>query len=207
MPQRAMEMTAREPDYIDEFPISEDSIRNRVCEIGRQIIEDLQRQSGADDGIELTVMPVLSGAFMFTADLVRHFHTVGGTHPHKLVVPVEPLIARSYGEKIESDHVELDWRMVNEDNIRNRHVLVVDDILDSGRTLAAIREQLLAREPKSLRFAILLDKVCGRSPDLDITPDYCAFRIPDAWVVGYGMDDGGLYRHFPYVDVTPRQHG
>ena len=206
MPQRVSEMKTTEPYYIEEFPITEDSIRNRVCEIGRQIIEDLQREGGANGTIDLTVMPVLNGAFMFTADLVRHFHTVGGTHPSKLVCPIEPVIARSYGEKIEADSVELDWRMVNEDNIRGRNVLVVDDILDSGRTLAAIRKQLLARKPKSLRIAILLDKVEGRSPGLEITPDYCAFQIPDAWVVGYGMDDGGLFRHFPYVDVTPRAH-
>ena len=96
--------------------------------------------------------------------------------------------------------------MVNEDNIRGRNVLVVDDILDSGRTLVAIRKQLLARKPKSLRIAILLDKVDGRIPGLDIKPDYCAFQIPNAWVVGYGMDDGGLFRHFPYVDITPRPH-
>lgn len=206
MPQPAVEMSARKPDYIEEFPISEDCIRNRVCEIGRQIIEDLQDETKANGTIELTVMPVLNGAFMFTADLVRHFHTVGGTHPSKLVCPIEPIIARSYGEKIESDSVELDWRLVNENNIRNRNVLVVDDILDSGRTLVAIRKQLIARGPKSLRIAILLDKVQGRSPDVDLTPDYCAFQIPNAWVVGYGMDDGGLYRHFPYVDVTPRPH-
>ncbi len=201
-----MKMTACEPDHIDQFPISEDSIRNRVCEIGRQIIEDVQRDAGPDGTIDLTVMPVLSGAFMFTADLVRHFHTVGGLHPHKLVCPIEPLIARSYGEKIVADRVEVDWRMVDEKNIRDKHVLVVDDIFDSGRTLMAIREQLMTREPKSLKFAILLDKICGRSPDVDIRPDYTAFTIPDAWVVGYGMDDGGLSRHFPYVDVTPRPH-
>ena len=100
-------MTTREPDHIDQFPISEDSIRNRVCEIGRQIIEDLQRDAGPDGTIDLTVMPVLSGAFMFTADLVRHFHTVGGLHPHKLVCPIEPLIARSYGEKIVADGAQV----------------------------------------------------------------------------------------------------
>ena len=62
MPQPAMQMTANEPDHIDQFPISEDSIRNRVCEIGRQIIEDVQRDAGPDGTIDLTVMPVLSGA-------------------------------------------------------------------------------------------------------------------------------------------------
>ncbi len=199
-------MANKEPDYIEEFPISEERIRDRVCELGRHIIEDLQSQAGSDKAIELTVMPVLRGAFVFAADLIRHFHTPGGAHPHKLICPVEPVIASSYGNTRQSQQVHLDWRMVDERNIRNRHVLIVDDILDSGRTMATIREQIRSRSPASVKIAVLLDKACRRSPELNMAADYCAFRIPDVWVVGYGMDDGGLFRHFPYVDVTPKPH-
>ena len=76
-------------------------------------------------------------------------------------------------------------------------LLIVEDILDSGRTLAALREALLARRPRRVRIAVLLDKPAGR--EVPLAPDYVGFTVPDRWVVGYGLDVDGLYRNLPYV--------
>jgi hypoxanthine phosphoribosyltransferase len=195
-------MTAPDTPRIDAFPITSDQIHHRVGEIGSRIVADLSSEIKSSIPLELTVVPILRGAFIFAADLIRalpHASPDGG----EMVCRVEPVIARSYGDKNEPTEVELDWGLVEEPNISGRHVLLVDDILDTGRTISRIRAQIQNHGPKSVRTAVIVEKEKEHGSFSDIQADYCGFIIPDVWVVGYGMDDQGLYRGLPYIDIAP----
>ena len=132
----------------------------------------------------LSVLALLDGAFMFCADLCR-----------RLTVPVRlalvPVASVRRGGEPGRIALPLDFP------IEGAELLVVEDILDSGRTLAALRQALERRRPRRIRMAVLLDKPAGR--EVEVTPDYVGFTVPNRWVVGYGLDADGLYRNLPYV--------
>ena len=160
----------------------EDIIRSRVAELGREISRDYA-------GKAPILVNILKGGFIFLADLVR-----------SIDVPCEMdfMVVSSYEDRTESSGVV---RILSDLglNIEGRHVLVVEDIVDSGLTLEYLRELLLARNPASLRVVTLLDKHERRKVHVPV--DYVGFRIPDEFVVGYGLDYAQRFRNLPYITV------
>ena len=161
----------------------EDAIRRRVEELARQISADYAGKG------EVLLVGVLRGAFLFLADLCR-----------RLTIPsrVDFIAVSSYGDKTVSSgtvRLLLDLR----GDIRGRHVLIVEDIVDTGSTLAYLHHMLGLRDPASLKTCTLLHKA---KADAKGTPvDYIGFEIEDDWVVGYGLDYADLYRTLPYIGV------
>lgn len=162
--------------------LSTEQIETRVRELAEQINRDL-------DGQPVVVIGILRGAFVFCADLMR-----------KLKGPTEVdfMAVSSYGNATESSGVikivkDLDTP------VEGRHVLLVEDIVDSGLTLRYLREYLLHQNPASLRIAVLLDKPTRRKTEVAV--DYVGFTIPDEFIVGYGIDYAEQYRHLPYIGI------
>jgi hypoxanthine phosphoribosyltransferase len=160
--------------------VAEKEIAARVVELGRAITRDYAEA-------DLVLVGVLQGAIPFIADLMRVL---------PLDLTVDFLRASSYGPGTTSSRAV---RLVADlsVDIADRHVLVVDDIVDTGHTLAALKRELQARGPRSVRTCVLLDKTSRR--ETDVTVDYVGFTIPNVFVVGYGLDYDGLYRNLPYV--------
>ena len=162
--------------------ISAARIRRRVKELGRDISEVY-----ADIETPLVMVVILKGATVFAADLLR-----------SLTIPAELefVSAASYGSgTASSGHVRL-AHMV-EGTLVGRHVLLVEDIIDSGRTVDAVVKRLHRLQPASLRIAALLDRPARREVDVKI--DFTGFVIPDRFVIGYGLDYAGLYRELPGI--------
>ncbi len=144
----------------------------------------------------LLVVAILKGSFVFAADLIRALHSVG------LAPEVDFMTLSSYRKaRISSGQVSI-LRDMDLD-VRGRNVLIVDDVLDSGRTLAFAKDLIAARGAASIRSCVLLDKQAARA--VAIEPDYCAFECPDVFVVGYGMDVAHRYRELPFVGRVVRQ--
>jgi hypoxanthine phosphoribosyltransferase len=163
--------------------IPEERIHARVVELAERIAHDY---AGAG---EVLLVCVLKGAFMFLADLTRVL-----TIPHR----VDFIALSSYGAKGTRQgavRLVLDLR----ESIRGRHVLVVEDIVDTGNTFSYLLEMLDARHPASLRTCTLVTKPERRAKDVRL--DYVGFEIPDVWVVGYGLDYKERYRTLPYIGV------
>jgi hypoxanthine phosphoribosyltransferase len=160
----------------------ESTILSRLDELADQIIQDYT-------GKELTVIAVLNGSFMFLSDLLRRI---------PLPLRVDSLSVSSYHGGTESTGV-VTFDQANLPDIEGRHVLILDDILDSGHTLYAIKQKFGGLGPKSLKACVLLrkDKVRDRAVDAD----YVAFNIADEFVVGYGLDFMEHYRNLPYIGV------
>lgn len=165
-----------------------EQITRRVQELSRQISSDY---AAAD---ELIMVGVLRGCYIFLADLSR-----------ALTVPrrIDFIAVSAYGQQVfpsESLRLIMDVRT----DLAGQHVLIVDDILDSGLTLHYLSHLLRARNPASLRTCVLLRKP-GRL-QVEIDPDYLGFDIPDVWVVGYGLDCADRYRALPYIgQVDPQR--
>ena len=158
--------------------ISEERIAARVQEIAREIDADTEA------GATLSVLALLDGAFMFCADLIRHF---------KAPVQLAMVTVKSVARGGDPSRIALP----EEFPVTGADVLVVEDILDTGRTLDRLIRHLHNQEPRSLRLAVLLDKPSRR--EVEVLPEYRGFEVPDRWVVGYGLDDDGLYRNLPYI--------
>ncbi|MCL6580363.1 MAG: hypoxanthine phosphoribosyltransferase [Firmicutes bacterium] len=165
---------------LEKVLLPEEVIRARVAELGRVISEDYA-------GKELFLVGVLKGAWMFLADLVRHI-----TVP----VSVDFMSVSSYGTSTKTSGVVQILKDL-EESIENRHVLIVEDIVDSGLTLSYLLDLLRRRRPVSLEVCVLLDKPDRRQAPVDLR--YVGFTIPDAFVVGYGLDYAGRYRQVPFV--------
>jgi len=160
--------------------ITAEQIEHRVAEIARRIRADHGEKS-------LTIVGVLTGCLIFLADLVRQLD---------LPVRIALIQASSYrGTATEPGQLHVQSELVPD--LRGRHVLLVDDILDTGQTLSHLVEHLRGLGTASVRTAVLLRKL-GRQT-IAIEADYCGFDIPDAWVVGYGLDYNDEYRNLPYV--------
>jgi hypoxanthine phosphoribosyltransferase len=162
--------------------ISAERIQERVTEMARRIAEDYH-------GRHLTIVGVLTGSLMFLADLVRRL---------ELPQRIGFVQASSYrgAARVPSD-LRVDPELLPD--VRGRHVLLLDDILDTGQTLAHLYRHLCGLEVASLRTAVLLRKVDRQCVPFE--PDYCGFDIPDVFVVGYGLDYNDDYRHLPHIAV------
>lgn len=165
-----------------EVLISPERIRERVAELARQIKAEYGNEP-------VTIVGVLTGCLMFLADLVRHLD---------LPLRIALIQASSYrGAATTAGALRVHAEQLPD--LRGRHVLLVDDILDTGHTLVFVMKELRALGPASLRIAVLLRKR-GRQ-EVELEPDYSGFDIPNVFVVGYGLDHNDEYRHLPYVGV------
>jgi hypoxanthine phosphoribosyltransferase len=176
-------MREREPKVL----VTEDAIRERVSDLARRISKDY-------DGVEsVTLLGVLRGAFIFLADLSREL-----TIPRR----VDFIALSSYETESPSAgavRLIMDVRAP----LEGQHVLVVEDIVDTGLTLDYLLRILQARGPKSLKTCVLLEK--PERLKVKVPIDYLGFTIPDEWVVGYGLDSGDRYRCLPYIGVVEPQ--
>ena len=161
--------------------LTTEQIQAEVRELADRISEDYA-------GKEILVIGILKGAFMFFSDLVRAI---------KVPLTVDFIMVSSYMETETTGEVKV-HHDIRED-ISDRDVLLVDDIVDSGITLNYIRERILARSPRSLKICVLLDKKGRRIVDVPI--DYRGFEIPDEYVVGYGLDYENKFRNLPYISI------
>jgi hypoxanthine phosphoribosyltransferase len=160
--------------------IEADQILAKVAELGRQITEDYRDRP-------LTVIGVLTGSMVLVSDLIRCID---------LPLRVGMIQASSYrGKSTVADKLALDVSQLPE--VSGRHVLIVDDIFDTGRTLAAVIGHLRAAQASSVRGAVLLWK--DRRREEEWSPDYFGFKIPDVFVVGYGLDYNDEYRSLPFI--------
>lgn len=156
-------------------------------------ISALAREISAADLQNLLVIPVLKGSFVFAADLLRAMHRVG------LVLEVDFLSLSSYRTAtVSSGQVEIIRDI--ESDVEGRSVVLVDDILESGRTLAYAKDLMAARGARDVLTCVLLSKPGKRATDLEA--DYTGFECPDLFVVGYGMDMAHSFRELPYVGVV-----
>jgi hypoxanthine phosphoribosyltransferase len=162
--------------------ITEDQIRSKVFELAERIARDTS--SGT-----LHVLFILKGAFVFCADLIRALSS------HQLDITVDYVIAKSYVGTESTGQVKCSVDV----DIKDREVLVLEDIIDTGRTIKAIKEELGKMGPTSLRSVCLLDKPSRREVDMKV--DYVGFEIEDRFVVGYGLDCDEKYRHLPFIAV------
>jgi hypoxanthine phosphoribosyltransferase len=169
-------------DDIERVLITEQELAQRVRELGAQISRDY-----AD--ADLFLISVLKGSIVFMADLMRHISI-----PHS----IDFMATSSYGASTQSSGVVQILKDL-EESIEGRHVLIVEDIIDSGHTLAYLRRLILARNPASLRICALLDKKERRESDVPV--EYVGFSIPNEFVVGYGLDFNEQYRNLPFVGV------
>lgn len=168
------------PGDIGRILVSEEEIVTRVAAIGDRIADDL-------DGHVPLVVGVLKGSVIFVADLIR---AVGGP------VQLDFLAVSSYGDETKSTGVVRIIKDLDHE-VTDRHVIIVEDIVDSGLTLRYLIDYIEARRPASVRTCTLLLRQGSHNSDLHI--DYVGFEIPPAFVVGYGLDAGQKYRNLPYI--------
>jgi hypoxanthine phosphoribosyltransferase len=177
---------------VAEILIDEDTLQRRIAELGDEISADYH-------GRDLLLLGVLKGAVFFMSDLMR-----------RLTIPCEIdfMAISSYGASTDSSGVVRILKDLDI-NIEDRHVLVVEDIIDSGLTLSYLMRMLESREPASLEICALLTKPERREIDVDVR--YTGFEIPNRFVIGYGLDFAERYRNLPYVavlhpDLIPESH-
>jgi len=161
--------------------ITEDQIARRVQRLTRQLQKDFA-------GRDLVIVSLLNGTVMFLADLVRHL---------SLPLRLDFIGVSSYGAGTESG--ELVFTKQLRLDVRGRDVLVVDDILDTGRTLKRVLAVLRTHQPRRIKVCVLLEKKARRTEK--VRADYVGFQIPDLFVVGYGLDYAECYRNLPFVGV------
>jgi len=161
---------------------SADQIQTRVAEVAKEIERDIP-----DDG-EFVVVGVLKGSFIFMADLVRGIEKS---------LACDFLRVASYEKDKSTGIVRMEFDMTQP--IEGKHVLLVEDIVDTGRTLTSLLAHMRAKKPASLKVASLLFKDMGT--DMRDKIDYLGFEVPDKFVIGYGLDTEGLYRSLPYIGV------
>lgn len=167
-------------------------VRISSAEIAARI-EDMARDIRAAMGDHTTVVPVLTGSFVFAADLIRALARAGADWP------LDFITLSSYGKGSESSgtvRIVRDLVM----SIEGRDVLLVDDILDTGRTLSAAREILLERGARSVKLCALLDKPSRRIAPIE--SDFTGFTVPNEFLVGYGLDHAGRHRGLSYIGVV-----
>ena len=166
---------------IERVLISEEEIEAEVARVGRQITEDFRDKNPIFVG-------VLKGCFIFMADLMRHVD---------IKCTMDFMAVSSYSGTSSTGAVKINKDLGQD--IEGRHVIIVEDILDSGVTLSYLKHYLLGRKPASITIATLMDKPARRKSD--IVADYSCFEVPDAFVVGYGLDYNEHYRNLPYIGV------
>lgn len=167
---------------IKSILLSEEKISKRVKELGKQLTEEY-------NGKDLLVVGILKGCMLFLSDLVRNID---------LPLTMDFMVVSSYGTTTKSSGVV---RIIKdlEREIEGKDVLIVEDIVDTGLTLSYLIENFKTRNPKSVKVCSLLDKPDRRKAQVDI--EYVGFKIPDEFVVGYGLDYAEIYRNLPFVCV------
>ena len=173
---------------VKELLLSEEQIQKRVAELGRQITEDYK-------GKEIVLVGVLKGAIVFFTDLARAIDD-------SVDVSFDFISCSSYGSGTTSTGVVRILKDLDR-SVEGKHVLVVEDIVDTGTTLHYLLENLHARGAKSVRLAALLNKPERRKMDVEV--DYVGFIIPDYFVIGYGLDYAEKYRHLPYIGILKEE--
>jgi len=182
---------------IERILVTREQIAARVGEMARDIARDLKADLVRDghsalDEDRVVLIPIMTGAMIFAADLIRAM-------PVKLAIGL--VTVSSYpGQAVSSKGAQLASALPG--NLAGKHVLVIDDILDSGQTLALVRVVVGAQNPASLRIVVLLDKKTKRVREVPV--DYVGFEIPDEFVVGYGLDYDGYYRNHPEIAVLSK---
>ncbi|MBQ3764175.1 MAG: hypoxanthine phosphoribosyltransferase [Synergistaceae bacterium] len=159
--------------------LSREEVAKRIKEVANEISRDAKK------GEPLVIVGILTGAAFFLTDLVREL-------PEDLDVRVDFMSVASYGDATESSGVVRIFHDLKT-NIEGKNVIVVEDIIDSGLTLSHLLSLLQNRNPKSLKVCVLLNKPERRKTEVKV--DYCGFTIPDKFVVGYGLDCAGMWRH------------
>jgi hypoxanthine phosphoribosyltransferase len=180
-----VKMTSMMPD-VAEVLITGEQVEAKVCELGERITQDYA-------GERLLLVGVLRGAIVVMGDLMRCIN---------LPCEIDFMDISSYGSGSSSSGVVRILKDLEED-ITGRHVLIVEDIIDTGLTLSYLRRSLLAREPASLEICALLTKPSRRRVELGVK--YLGFEVPDEFVVGYGLDYAGAYRHLPDICVLKEE--
>ncbi len=160
-------------------------IQIRIKELADMISKDY-------NGKDLLVIGILKGAFMFFSDIVRLI---------RVPLIIDFIIASSYAKTESSGEVKVYYDV--KENISNKDVILIDDIVDTGITLNEIRKRILARYPKSLKICVLLNKKERRI--MDVPLDYVGFDIPNEFVVGYGLDYENQFRNLPYISVFKKK--
>lgn len=170
--------------FIEEILIPEEQLKTRVRELGEEISRDYADKS-------ILAICILRGGVMFLTDLIRHIVPL---------VAVDFMGVSSYGSgsRRSDGHVRITLDLTT--SIAGQHVLIVEDIIDSGNTLASVIEMLHTRNPASLEVCTLLNKASRREVNVPIK--YCGFEIPDKFVFGYGLDMDEYYRNLPFIGVV-----
>lgn len=175
-------ISANMHDDIEEILISEAALQRRIAELAAIVNEEYR-------GKDLLLLGILKGAVMFMVDLSRHLH---------IPLDMDFMAISSYGNTTESSGVVRILKDLDA-SIEGKHVLIVEDIIDTGLTLRYLMQSLERRNPASLRVCALLDK--EKTREKVVEPAYVGFRIPDRFVVGYGLDYSQKYRNLPYIGV------
>jgi len=171
-------------DFLKEILIDADTLQTRIQELGIEISKDYS-------GKNPHLVCILRGGVMFLTDLMRQISI-----PHT----IDFMAISSYGSGNRESSGQVRLTMDLKDDIHNRNVLLVEDIIDSGNTLASVIDLLTIRKPASLKVCTLLDKVDRR--EVDVPVDYCGFEIPDKFVFGYGLDLDEYYRDLPFIGIV-----
>ncbi len=172
------------PSGISRILIDRESLLNRIDEMGDRVSRDFKES-------DLCIVPVMDGGMIFAADLMRAIN---------LPVTLAPVKASSYGDATTSSGtVSLAWGIP--EKIRGKDLLLVDDILDTGRTLGILASRLRDAGAASVRTCVLLRKESAGH----LAADYVGFKIPDVFVVGYGLDLAGYYRNLPFIGIPEEE--
>jgi len=170
--------------FLAEILIPEEQLKERVKELGKEINRDYE-------GKKILAICILRGGVMFLTDLIRHF---------KPPVAIDFMGVSSYGAGSRRSDGQVRITLDLTTSISGKHVLIVEDIIDSGNTLSSVIEMLRTRNPASLEVCTLLNKFSRREVDVPIK--YCGFDIPDRFVFGYGLDMDEYYRNLPFIGVV-----
>lgn len=174
---------------IDRVLITKDRIAARVAEMGRGMAAEIAHASGGDPHVRVVMVPILTGAIVFVADLIRSMN---------VQMSVRPITVTSYpGTSTKSQGASIRGELPTD--LAGCHVVLVDDILDSGRTLGLLRRVISAQNPASVRIAVLLTKRKPMGREEEVVVEHSGFDIDDEFVVGYGLDYDGYYRNLPEI--------
>lgn len=165
--------------------LSAEQIQKKVKELAQKISEDYE-------GKELLVVGILKGAFMFFSDIVKCI---------QVPVDIDFLIVSSYSKRDTTGEIKIHADL--REDIKGRHVVFIEDIVDTGLTLKYLREMLLRREPASLKICVLLDKKARRVAEVSL--DYVGFEVPNEYLVGYGLDYENRFRNLPYIAIFKKE--
>ena len=172
---------------VERILFSEEELKKAVSAVGKRITEDYK-------GKDPVLVGILKGSVVFMTDLMRSID---------LHCEIDFMVAKSYGNSaVSSGNVRILKDL--DSDIRGRDIIIVEDILDTARTLAAVKKYLLQKEPASVKICTLLDKIAAEKVG-DVSADYKCFDVENEFVVGYGLDYAEKYRNLPYIGVLRRE--